>query len=146
MVPNNDFPSSTSIRVGSTDVFPVNTVRNLGSSLTRTCQFRRRLTSWAVRPSFISIIYAFITSRLDYCNSRLYGLLSTEISKLQRVQNAAARLVTCYSKFSHVTPVLYQLYWLPVRFRIFFKVLLIVYKSLLGQSPQYISNLISVRN
>ena len=69
----------------------------------------------------------------------MYGLPNTEIPKLQRVQNSAVRLVTFSSKFSQVTPVLYELHWLPVRFAFLFK-------SLLGQSPQYMSNLISVRN
>ena len=96
--------------------------------------------------SVLTLLLAFITSRRDYCNSLLYGLPNTEISKLQRVNNAAARTVTFSSKFSHVTPVLCELHWLPVRFRISFKMLLIVFKSLLGQTPQYISNLISVRN
>ena len=88
----------------------------------------------------------FIKGRLDYCNSLLYGLPNTQISKLQRVLNAAARLVTSSCKFNHVTPVLYELHWLPVRFHISFKILLIVFKSLFGQSSQYISNLVSVRN
>ena len=96
--------------------------------------------------SLLTLLLAFITSRLDYCNSVLYGLPNTEISKLQRFNNAAARTVTFSSKFSHVIPVLCELHWLPVRFRISFKMLLIVFKSLLGQTPLYISNLISVRN
>ena len=79
-------------------------------------------------------MHAFITSRLDYCNSLLYGLPDTEISKLQKVQNAAARLDTFSSTFSYVnTPVLYELHWLQVRFRISLMILLIVFKSLLGQ-------------
>ena len=85
-----------------------------------------------------------ITRRLDYCNSLLYRLPNTKISKSQ-IQNHAATLVKFSSKFSHVIPVLCELHWLPVRFRISFGILLIGFKSLLGQSPQYISDLISVR-
>lgn len=68
----------------------------------------------------------------------------TQISKLQRVQNAAARLVTYTEKYDHVTPVLYELHWLPVRFRILFKIPLITY-NMLGQLPHYINDLISVK-
>lgn len=106
----------------------------------------RHIRKYLDQKSLLTLVHAFITSRLDCYNSLLYGLPNTEISKLQRVQNAAARLVTFSSKFSRFTPVLYELHWLPVRFRISFKILLIVFKSLLGKSPQYISNLISERN
>lgn len=154
-----------SIRVGSNDVqFPVNTVRNLVGSwfdsnlsmsthINKLCSTAffylhniQGIRKYFDQKSLLTLLLAFITSRLDYCNSLLYGLPNTEISKLQTVNNAAARTVTFSSKFSHVTPVLCELHWLPVRFRISFKMLLIVFKSLLGQTPLYISNLISVRN
>ena len=96
----------------------------------------RRIRKYLYQKCLLTFVHAFITRRLDYCDSLLYGLPNTEISKLQGVQNAAARRFTFSSKISYVTPVLYELHCLPVRFRI----------SLLGQSPQYISNLISVRN
>ena len=51
------------------------------------------------------IIHAFVTSRLDYCNSLFLGLHDSQIGKLQRVQNACARLVCNYPCFSHCTPV-----------------------------------------
>ena len=67
----------------------------------------------------------------------------TNISKLQPVQNAAARVITCYRKHCHITPILIQLHWLPVADRIKFKILLIVYKSLHNLAPSYIADLIS---
>ena len=53
----------------------------------------RRIKNYLSRENLLTLVHAFITSRLDYCNSVLYGVPKEQISKLQRVQNAAARLV-----------------------------------------------------
>ena len=74
--------------------------------------------------------------------SLLCGLPSTQLSKLQLVQNKAARLITLTSRRTHIQPVLMSLHWLPVVARINFKVLLLVYKALLGTAPKYISELL----
>ena len=57
-----------------------------------------------------TLVHAFMISRLGYCNSLMYGLPSIQIAKLQRVQNAAARLILDVSKYSHITPALYELH------------------------------------
>ena len=88
------------------------------------------------------VIHAFITSRLDYCNSLLIGIDQASLKRLQLVQIAAARLLTGTKKRDHITPVLSSLHWLPVKYRIDFKVLLFVFKSLHGLSPSYLSELI----
>ena len=76
-----------------------------------------------------------------------HGLLTTHINKLQRVENAAARLICLTPRFSHVTPVLsVSLHWLPVKFRIDLKILIITFKAIHGQTPGYICNLVNVRN
>jgi len=69
---------------------------------------------------FVSSLH-FILSRLDYCNSLLYGIPDILFRRLQAVQNAAALLVTGIRKYDHITPVLHQLRWLPVRQRVEFK-------------------------
>ncbi len=71
------------------------------------------------------LINAFMTSRLDYCNALLSGRSACLINKLQMVQNAAARVLTRARKFDHISLVLSTLHWLPIKHRIYFKILLV---------------------
>ena len=66
-------------------------------------------------------------------------------SLIQRVQNAAARLVYNADKYCHTTPLLFKLHWLPIRERILFKILLITYKAVHGHAPNYIKELIEFK-
>ena len=91
------------------------------------------------------LVHAFIGSKIDYCNGLLYGLPTSATSKLQRVQNAAARLVTGSPRFCHITPVLESLHWLPIKYRIHFKIVLLTFKCIYGLAPQYLVKLISIR-
>ena len=88
------------------------------------------------------LAHAFVTSKLDNCNSLYYGLPKGLIQKLQRVQNATARLVTCTRKYEHITPVLCELHWLPVEQRVVFKVLLLTFKAQHGLAPAYLSDIL----
>ena len=67
------------------------------------------------------------------------------INELQTIQNAAARSATFRKKTDHITPVLRKLHWLPLQYRIIIKLLLLVYKSLNGLFPAYISELLHYR-
>ncbi len=91
---------------------------------------------------FQRILHIFVSTRLDYCNGLYIGISQASLSRLQRVQNAAARLLTGTRKQEHISPVLASLHWLPVHFRINFKVLFFVFKSLNGVAPKYLSDLI----
>ena len=73
----------------------------------------------------------------------LCGLPQTLLSMVQQVQNAAARLVCLTGQGEHITPVLKELHWLPVRQRISFKVLVLTYQALHGTAPQYMTDLLS---
>ncbi len=75
------------------------------------------------------LVHAFMTSRLDYCNALLGGCSASSINKLQVVQNAAARVLTRSRKYDHITPILQSLHWLPIKFRISYKILLLAYKA-----------------
>jgi hypothetical protein len=90
------------------------------------------------------LIHAFVTSRLDYCNSLLCGIPHHQLDRIQAVQNAAARLVTRSRKFDHVTPVLKNLHWLRIEYRIKYKICLTTYKIIHGQCPVYLKSLVTL--
>jgi len=76
-----------------------------------------------------TLVQAFISSRLDYCNSVLYGVTDNLLRGLQSVQNAAARLITQVGHREHISPVLQELHWLPVRCCVDFKLATLMFKS-----------------
>ena len=150
------------ISVGDSEVKPSSTVKNLGvwldsclnmeKHISNTCKSAfymlynlRHIRRYLSQEDAENLVHAFIGSRLDYCNGLLFGLPDAQITKLQRVQNACARLVSSSSKFSRITPILMTLHWLPIRQRIAFKILLLTYKVLNGQAPDYLSELISLK-
>ena len=111
--------------------------------LSRTCFFQLRQIR-AIRQSLTTdatktLVHAFVSSRLDYCNSLLNNISDSLLNKLQRIQNAAARLVSGRRKFDHITPVLRELHWLPVWQRVTFKIATLVFKCLHEQAPSYLA-------
>ena len=68
------------------------------------------------------LVQAFVSCLLDYCNSLFFGISEGLMNRLQSVQNTAAHLVTGTRRSDHISPVLSQLHWLPVRQRVDFRV------------------------
>ena len=86
-------------------------------------------------------MHAFISSRVDYCNSLLFGATDQVIRRLQAVINAAARLIVGLRRSDHITPALRDtLHWLIVKQRIVYKIALLVYKCWHGMAPSYLSD------
>ena len=85
---------------------------------------------------------ACVLSRLDYCNALLSNVGVVQMDRLQRVQNAAARIISLKKKDKHISPTLDSLHWLRVKKRVMFKILTLTYKCLQNIAPGYLGELI----
>ncbi|KAJ8401317.1 hypothetical protein AAFF_G00385480, partial [Aldrovandia affinis] len=149
-----------SITVEGSIVSPSQSARSLGvilddqlcfsghiAAITRTCRFSLHKI-WRIRPFLTQeatqlLVQALVMSRPDDCDSLLAGLPACAIKPLQLVQNAAARLVFNQLKFTHVTPLLSSLHWLPIAARIRFESLLLSFQAARGIAPPYLQTLIT---
>ena len=104
-----------------------------------------KIRKYLTQDSAQILIHAFISSKLDYCNSLLYGIPKYLVCRLQLVQNTAARTDTLTWKYDLITPIMFKLHWLPIHSHIIFKLLILVYKALNAKAPSYISSLLSHR-
>nr|XP_055049551.1 uncharacterized protein LOC129435072 [Misgurnus anguillicaudatus] len=149
------------LHIDGCTVVPSSTVRNLGvmfdsnlsfdSHIANVCRtaffhFRNISNNILSTSDAEKLIHAFMTSRIDYCNSLLGGCHANQVNKLQLVQNASARVLTRSKKYDHISPILASLHWLPVKYRIQFKISLITYKALNGLAPSYLRELLSEYN
>ena len=152
-------PPITSVSISDEVILPTSIARNIGVmfdstmsmeqhihaicksaflSLRNLSQIRRYIS----QPSADVLVHAFVTSKLDSCNSLFYGLPGHLIQKIQSVQNSAARITTLSHKYDHITPILKELHWLPVNYRIEFKVLLLTFKCINNIAPSYLQDLV----
>ena len=106
-------------------------IRNIG-------RVRRYLTNDAAK----TIVNALVVPRIDSCNSLLFGVSDLQLTRLQKLQNMAARLITLTKRSDHITPILEELHWLPVAQRIVFKYCLLVHKITHGKAPAYLNNVV----
>src|SRR6218665_1732187 len=94
--------------------------------------------------SHLTIVHAFICTRIDNCNSLLIGLPKTWLAHLQSVLNAAARMIACLPPYSHISDyMINELHWFPILARVRYKVLLLVAKCQQGLAPKYLCELMS---
>ena len=148
-----------SLTMGDIVIESAEKVRNLGVIFDRTLDMKDQVAS-VCKASFFQLrnisairkylsdeacaqlIHAFVTSRIDYCNSLLVNLPNSQYAKLQKVQNVAARILTLSGKYEHISPVLIKLHWLPIPLRIQYKVLLLAFKCINGNGPSYLTELL----
>jgi hypothetical protein len=111
----------------------------------KSCYYQLRQL-WSIRRYITtnvskSLIHAFVMSRVDYCNSALYGASACNLQLLQSVMNGAARFISQRRKFDHISDVLRDnLHWLPVVNRVEYKLCLLVYKCLHNMAPGYFAS------
>ena len=147
------------LRVGNHNITPSDSVRNIGVTFDNHMDMEQHVKNMC-RQAFIQlrhisrlrpvmdrrtlecIVHAFISSRLDFSNAVLCAISQKLLRKLQSIQNSAARILMRCHRFDHITPVLHQLHWLPVSYRIRFKICVLVYKCLNNTAPGYLCDLI----
>ena len=98
----------------------------------------RRIRKYLINDTTKTQVQAMIMERIDNCISLLCGIPAVYIGKLQRIQNSAARLICGLPRFSQISTTLFSLHWLPVPYRVDFKVLLLACKAVYGLAPPYI--------
>ena len=89
-----------------------------------------------------TLVNAYVTSKLDCNNSLLHKLPKTLLNRLQMIQNNSARLISMKRKYDSIEPVLKDLHWLPIEFRIQYKINLLTFKCLNNLAPFYLRDLL----
>ena len=140
--------------------YPAKSTRNLGVIFYKNFKFRSHISVicsacfyhiWDLRHThrYLDLngakllANALMSSPLDYCNSFLFGFADTDLAKLQCVQNWLARVVTKSLPFGRSVPLLRSLYWLPVKFRVDFKICLLIYRTLSEKQPVYLHSFLA---
>ena len=152
--------TKSSINIGGNEIPSSVSVRNLGAWLDKEMTMEthvnnvcktaylhlrniRYIRNFLTEDATKTIIQAFVTSRLDYGNSLLYGISRKLMRKLERIQNYAARIIVGAGRYEHITPILKELHWLPVEQRINYKIMTFVYKVLNDLAPEYLRDLLT---
>ena len=114
----------------ATAMFNIQCIKHIQNTLTQSaCQ---------------TLVQGLVMAHLHYANALYFGLPDIDVNRLQRVQNIAARLILGKTNQDSITECLRELHWLPIRARIDFKILVLVYKCLWGNAPKYLKNLITL--
>jgi len=154
------FSAQFPINLMGIDTSPSKSARNLGVVFDQNFNFRKhisqvcsscyyhirdlkRIRKHLTLDSAKSLAYALVSSRLDYCNSLLFGVTAGEIYRLQRIQNTLARIVTGSRPYAHAPPLLQSLHWLPIKSRIVFKIGLLTFKTLQTKQPAYLNSMLT---
>ena len=149
----------TSITIGNAQITFKQSVKNLGfpldchltmnahvSNIARTCYFELRHLTYIRRfltnTATATLVSAFVLSRIDYCNSLLFGSTHDVTSHLQRIQNYAARVILRLPRSSRITTHLKSLHWLHVKVRSTYKIACFCYHCRSSTAPSYVADML----
>ena len=149
----------TSITIGNAQITFKQSVKNFGftldchfttnahiSNMARTCYFElHRLASirrFSTSTATATLVSALVLSRIDYCNSLLFGSTHGATSHLQRIHNYAARVILRLLKLSSITIHLKSLHWLPVKVRSTHKIACLCYHCHSSTAPSYVADML----
>lgn len=139
------------------DILPASTVTDMGvgfdSELSfddhiiktvSTCMSRlgqiNRVKHAFDKKTLIMVINTLVFSKLFYCSNVWCNTSEKNLRKLQCVQNFACRVVCDARKFDHVTPLLRELRWLPVKDKLYYRLAVMTFKCLTGCAPKYLAS------
>ena len=105
-------------------------------------QRMKNIQKYITKESCTTLVVSLCLSHLDYSNSILYSLPNSTIKQMQSIQNYGAQPVLGKTKYDSNREALAELHWLPIKSRIKFKTLILVFKCLRGEAPNYVSNLL----
>ena len=118
-------------------------------NIARTCYFElRRFASirrFLKSTATATLVSAFVLSRIDYCNSQLFGSTNDVTSHLQRIQNYAARVILRLPMSSSITIHLKSLHWLPVKVRSTYKIACLCYHCHSSTAPSYVTDMLHIK-
>jgi hypothetical protein len=153
-------PSDTVV-IGGHDVKPTNSARNLGVFFDADLSMRRHVDvvvsrcfaalrqlravrQYVAAPVMQSLVTSLVLTRMDYCNGVFFGLPEVQLSRLQTIQNSAARLIYKLRRSDHISDALISLHWLRVAERIRYKMAVMTYRALHGQMPSYLADFVPI--
>ena len=153
--------TTPSLSIDSSRVSPSECVRDLGVFLDPTLSMHNHISTvcqsanyelrkiasvrnYLTYSAVVQLVSSLVLSRIDYCNALFAGLPDNQLDRLQNVQNNAARLIFRRSKRHHITPLLIQLHWLPVKFRVTYKIATLAFRKFQGTLPIYLSDLLQI--
>ena len=148
------------INIAGDTVGSVNCIRYLGAGLDSSLNLKhhvkmkcrtamlnylriKSIRKYLTQDAAETLVLTLVISHLDYCNVILYGIAECDINKMQRIQSMCAKLVLSRGKFESSKQALYDLHWLPIKARITFKLLTVMYNCTVGNAPEYFLNSMS---
>ncbi|XP_073240100.1 uncharacterized protein [Porites lutea] len=155
--------SSFSITLFDKEITPVPVVKDLGVLLDTRLSYNQHITEIASkclfklyqinrikhlldRKTLLLVINSFVFSKLQYCSTVWSNTSSSNIDKLQKVQNFAGRIILGLRKYDHISDGLRSLKWLPIREKLILNDATMMHKCINKLVPDYLADMFKSRS